>query len=171
MNEPTSHSLNLPPYPRFPVLASAAVRLRQVRPADADSLLEISFYDARPARDAADAAEMQARINADYRYGTSVHWAIVSVATAEVVGTVGFYRGFGDGTGELGCVLKPAFQGQGLMREAMRLAIAFGLHRMQLAQIVAVTTRQNARAINLLEKLGFRKAADLAGDELRYCWV
>ncbi|GAB3869275.1 hypothetical protein GCM10028824_15950 [Hymenobacter segetis] len=160
--------MNLPPYPVFPVLASATVRLRQVVPADSSSLLEISFYNARPAQNAPEAAEMQEKINADYRNGSSIHWAIVSVATNEVVGTLGFYRGFADGTGELGCVLKPAFRGRGLMAEAMRLAIEFGRRDMQLARITTITTRPNGPAIRLLERLGFRKSADLPDDELCY---
>jgi ribosomal-protein-alanine N-acetyltransferase len=160
--------VNLPPYPVFPVLASCAVTLRQVSPADAASLLEISFYDAHPARSPAEAAEMQEKINADYRAGSCIHWVIVSTATAEVVGTLGFYRGFAHGAGELGCVLKPAFRSQGYMHEAMKLAIEFGRHTMHLAQITAITTRQNGAASRLLERLGFRKTADLVGDELAY---
>jgi ribosomal-protein-alanine N-acetyltransferase len=160
--------MKLPPYPSFPVLSSGVVTLRQVQAADSNSLLEISFYNAQPAQHLAEAAAMQEKINRDYQRGTSIHWAIVRVATAEVVGTIGFYRGFKNETGELGCVLKPAFRGQGLMREAMKLAIEFGLGEMQLTQIIAVTTMQNAQAINLLEKLGFRKSADLPGDELVY---
>jgi ribosomal-protein-alanine N-acetyltransferase len=143
--------------------------LRQVLPTDADSLLEISFYDARPARDIADAAVMQAKIDADYQAGTAIHWVIVRAATAEVVGTLGFYRGFENEAGELGCVLKPAFRGQGLMREAMKLATEFGLHTMNLAQITAITTHPNGAAIRLLEGLGFRKTADLPDDVLAYC--
>ncbi|MCI1186406.1 GNAT family N-acetyltransferase [Hymenobacter sp. DH14] len=160
--------MNLPPYSRFPVLASATVLLRPVQPADAESLFEISFYDARPAQNPPEAAAMQARIAADYQLGTAIHWAIVRVATAEVVGTLGFYRGFAHSTGELGCVLKPAFRGLGLMRAAMQLAIDFGLHEMKLAQLVAVTTRPNEAAIRLLERLGFAETADLPGEAVAY---
>lgn len=160
--------MKLPPYPVFPVLASATVLLRQVLPTDAASLFEISFYDALPAQNAREAAEMQEKINADYQNGSSVHWAIVRVATNEVAGTLGFYRGFAGGSGELGCVLKPAFRGQGLMAEALRLAIGFGFGEMQLAHVTATTTRPNGPAIRLLERLGFRQAAALPGDELAY---
>ena len=163
--------MNRPPYLRFPVLASDVVLLRQVLPADGGSLLEISFYDARPAQNAQEAAEMQEKINADYQAGSSIHWAIVRKATAEVVGTLGFYRGFANDVGELGCVLKPALRGQGLMAEAMKLVIDFGLRQMELAQITAITTQSNVPAIALLARLGFRKTAHLAGDELRYCYL
>jgi ribosomal-protein-alanine N-acetyltransferase len=144
------------------------VLLRPVRPADAESLFEISFYDARPAQTLPEAAEMQERINADYQRGTAIHWAILRVATAEVVGTLGYYRGFAHGVGELGCVLKPAFRGQGLMKEAMRLAVGYGLHEMKLAQVTAVTARQNGPAVRLLERLGFEQMAALPGDAVAY---
>ncbi|GAB3857166.1 hypothetical protein GCM10028822_30430 [Hymenobacter terrigena] len=161
--------MNLPPYPIFPVLISGAVLLRQVMPADSSSLLEISFYDARLAQTAQEAAEMQEKIKADYQRGSSIHWAIVSNATNEVVGTLGFYRGFTDGVGELGCVLKPAFRGRGLMAEAMKLAIEFGRREMKLAHITAITTRQNGPAIRLLEKLGFHRTSSLTSEDLSYC--
>ncbi|MBD2721932.1 GNAT family N-acetyltransferase [Hymenobacter armeniacus] len=160
--------MNLPPFHSFPVLTSGTVLLRQVEPADASSLLEISFYDARPARNPGEAAQMQQKINADYRAGTGIHWVIVSSATAEVVGTVGYYRGFAHSVGELGCVLKPAFRGQGLMSQAMKLAIGFGLGTMLLSQVKAITGRQNAAAIRLLGRLGFRQTANLANDEVAY---
>ena len=111
---------------------------------------------------------MQEKISADYRNGSCIHWAIVIVATDEMVGTLGFYRGFAGGAGEPGCVLKPAFRGRGLMAEAMRLAIKFGRYQMQLSHITATTTRPNDPAIKLLEKLGFRKTAELPGNELSY---
>lgn len=163
--------MNLPPYHHFPELTSSAVVLRQVSPADANSLLEISFYDARPAHSLADAAAMQEKISADYWAGSCIHWVIAKTATAEVVGTLGFYRGFAHGIGELGCVLKPAYRGQGLMSEAMKLVMEFGVNTMQLAQITAITTRQNGAAVNLLERLGFRKTADLPDGEVAYCYI
>ncbi|MBO2009359.1 GNAT family N-acetyltransferase [Hymenobacter negativus] len=163
--------MNLPPFPRFPELTSGVVTLRQVSSADASSLFEITFYDARPARDLAEAAEMEEKISADYQAGSGIQWVIVRTATAEVVGTVSFHGGFAHGIGELGCVLKPAYRGQGLMSEAIKLAIGFGLRTMHLTQITAITTRQNGAAINLLERLGFRKTADLAADNLAYCFA
>lgn len=65
--------MNLPPYSNFPELISDTLTLRKIVNGDIESLIEISFYDARPAVTAKDAAEMQERINLDYQNGSSIH--------------------------------------------------------------------------------------------------
>ncbi|MBW8361321.1 MAG: GNAT family N-acetyltransferase [Kaistella sp.] len=45
-----------------------------------------------------------------------------------MVGTCGFYRGFANEEGELGCILLSRYRGQGFMTGALRAAIDFGLH-------------------------------------------
>ena len=87
------------------------------------------------------------------------------------MGTVGYYRGFKNGTGELGCVLKPEFQGKGLMTEAMKLAIEFGINEMKLRKIGATTSRENKPAIQLLKRLSFVKAKDLDDDGVEYVFI
>ena len=87
------------------------------------------------------------------------------------MGTVGYYRGFQNGASELGCVLKPKFQGKGLMTEAMNLAIDFGIKDMELKNIGAITSKDNQPEIQLLERLNFVKTKDLDDDELEYRFV
>src|SRR5690606_3954149 len=103
--------INLPPYLRFPVLLHERIVLRQVFPADLKSLVEISYYDAVQAKTVEEAAEMQLRINLDYCAGGSIHWLITDNGSTNIVGTCGFYRGFENGEGELGCILLPAYRG------------------------------------------------------------
>ncbi len=163
--------MNLPPYSNFPELISDTLILREILSGDIESLIEISFYDARPAVTAKDAAEMQERINLDYQNGSSIHWGIADKKTNLIMGTVGYYRGFKNGAGELGCVLKPKFQGKGFMTEAMNLAIDFGIKDMELKNIEAITSKDNQPAIQLLERLNFIKTKDLDDDELEYRFV
>ncbi len=160
--------MNLPPYDKFPEIASDAIVLRQIRAKDIKDLVEISFYDSRPALTIEDAIEMQNKINSDYQNGSSVHWGIAGKQTDEVMGTLGYYRGLGNGVGELGCVLRPGFRGQGFMTAAMKLAIEFGFTTMGLAKIVATTTKQNHRAVKLLARLGFVNMAGLQEDIMEY---
>lgn len=158
----------LPPYDAYPTVANDAVRLRPIGDADIAEVVEISFYDAQPARSIEQAREMQARIDADYARGDSIHWGIEDLATGRLVGTCGYYRGFVDATGELGCVLRPAFRGQGYMTQAMGLAIAFGRAPMGLARITAVTTPDNGPAIRLLERLHFKRERESADGDLTF---
>ncbi|NML69292.1 GNAT family N-acetyltransferase [Chryseobacterium sp. RP-3-3] len=152
----------------FPYITGDRVSLRQIKDADLNDLIEISFYDAIQAKTVQQAAEMQAKINQDYLDGNSIHWGIVDNVTDKIVGTCGYYRGLDKGEGELGCVLLSQYYGKGYMTNGMLLAIDFGLNQMGLKRIWAATSQQNGPAIKLLERLNFVKTADLDDDEIEY---
>lgn len=138
-----------------PVLSNHRLVLRGLGAADVPSIVELSFYDGIPARSEAEALVMFERIAADCAQGESVHWGICLKSTGEVVGTCGFYRGFPEGIGEVGYVLKEAYRGQGIMTEAVRLVVAFGLTEMGLRRIVASTERTNLASVAVLKRVGF----------------
>ena len=158
----------LPPYDNFPELSEGKIALHQILAEDIGELIEISFYDAVPAKSVAEAKAMQDKINEDYLAGNSIHWGIRDQLTNKIVGTCGYYRGFEQKSGELGCVLLPQYYGQGYMTAAMLLAIDFGLNNMGLKRIWAATGKDNSKAIKLLERLHFRKVADLEDKEIEY---
>ncbi len=160
--------MKLPPYSIFPNISGDKVSLRQIQVSDMDELVEISFYDAVQAKTVQEASEMQTKIDKDYLDGNSVHWGIVDNLSDRIVGTCGYYRGFENGKGELGCVLLPHYRGKGFMTSAMSLAIEFGLNTIGLKRIWAVTSQNNTQAIALLERLDFRKIAELADNEVEY---
>jgi [ribosomal protein S5]-alanine N-acetyltransferase len=160
--------MRLPPYDKFPSISDDKILLRQIQLSDINDIIEISFYDSIQASTLTQAIEMQAKINEDYNNGNSIHWGIVDVLTNKIVGTCGYYRGFENGQGELGCVLLPQYRGQGYMTLALLLAIDFGHHNIGLKRIWALTTKQNERAIKLIEKLNFIKIADLEDNEVEY---
>lgn len=160
--------MRLPPYNIFPEISGDRISLRQVQLSDLSDLIEICFYDSVQASSLQQAGEMQEKINTDYMQGNTVHWGIADKATNKILGTCGYYRGFDDGAGELGCVLLPEFQSQGFMKEAMELAIEFGLQNMGLQRIWAVTTTENVQALRLLDRLGFEEVRKLTGDEIEY---
>jgi ribosomal-protein-alanine N-acetyltransferase len=160
--------MRLPPYDIFPIISDDRISLRQIMTADIEDLIEISFYDAIQATTLQQAAEMQDKINKDYIEGNSIHWGIADNLTNKIIGTCGYYRGLDQGTGELGCVLLPQYRGQGFMTSAMLLAIDFGLNTIGLKRVWAITTKQNEKAIKLLEQLNFTKIADLDDNEIEY---
>ncbi|MDF1517058.1 MAG: GNAT family N-acetyltransferase [Lutibacter sp.] len=160
--------MNLPPFNIFPLLSDDKIRLRQIIASDMNELLEISYYDAKQAKNVAQAIEMQAKIDTDYDEGNSIHWGIEDISTNKIVGTCGYYRGLNKGEGELGGVLLPQFRGQGFMTNAMQLAIDFGLKNMELKRIWAITSKQNTQAIKLLKRLNFIKFTVLSDDEIEY---
>lgn len=160
--------MNLPPFSNFPIISDDKIRLRQIVASDMNDLVEISFYDAKQAKNIAQAIDMQTKINKDYDEGNSIHWGIEDISTNKIMGTCGYYRGFNKGEGELGCVLLPKFRGQGFMSKAMLLAIDFGIKNMGLKRIWAITTEQNNQAIKLLERLNFIKLTHLPSDEIEF---
>ena len=160
--------MRLPPYDKFPIVSGDKVMLRQIQLSDINDIIDISFYDSVQATTLAQAVEMQAKINTDYSNGNSIHWGIVDKLTNKIVGTCGYYRGLDKGEGELGCVLLPRYRGQGYMTNALILAIAFGINNIGLKRIWAATTKQNEKAIKLIEKLNFIKVADLNDNEVEY---
>lgn len=150
--------MQLPPYDVFPTIHADRIILREILRSDLEHILEISFYDGKPAADTAEALEMLQRIEQDYLNGETVHWGIADKNSNVIMGTCGYYRGFQGGGGELGCILRPAFRGQGIMKEAIQAASDFGQQQMGLQHIFAVTTRQNQKALALLDRLGFVQA-------------
>ena len=138
-----------------PTLTGDRIALRAIRPADVNDIVDISVYDGVVASCTAEARAMLQRIVADAVRGDTVHWGITRTGSDTVVGTIGFYRGFADGTGEVGYVLRAPFRRQGLMREALGLVVAFGFRRLGLTRIVARTDPANDASIALLGSIGF----------------
>ena len=163
-----SCEMKLPPYHTFPNILAEKISLRQIQPSDINDIIEISFYDGIQATTAQQAIEMQDKINKDYSDGNSIHWGIAEKVTDKIVGTCGYYRGLDKGTGELGCVLSPQYQGQGFMTLSMSLAIDFGINNIGLKRIYAITSKDNDKARKLLDRLNFIKIAELEDDEIEY---
>jgi ribosomal-protein-alanine N-acetyltransferase len=150
-----SADASIPTTVRAPTLVGERVVLRAVRPEDVADIVDISVYDGVTAANEAEALAMLRRIEADAARGETVHWGICLAGSDVVVGTIGFYRGFAGGTGEVGYVMRSPFRRRGLMREALALVVDYGLGSLGLATIQARTAADNAASIGLLERLGF----------------
>jgi len=160
--------MNLPPFNKFPKLSSEKILLREILVVDIPDIVEISYYNGKQAENLTQAMDMQESINQGYILGNSIHWGIINRTSNEIMGTCGYYRGFKKGTGELGFILLANFRRQGIMTEALKLAIDLGINKMKLHRIVAITGKQNHNAIKLLERLNFRVADDLQNEEIKY---
>lgn len=164
----TISKIKLPPYSDFPLISNERVLLRQIKDSDINDIVEISYYDSKQATTIEQASEMNDRIITDYKSGNSIHWGIVDKQTHKIVGTCGYYRGFANHAGELGCVLLPQYRGKGFMTAAMLLAINFGFNEIGLKRIWAITSQQNQKAIQLLQVLNFAKVKVLDYDEVEF---
>lgn len=160
--------MQLPPYKTFPQISDERIVLREIKTSDLKDLIEISYYDAIPAKNESEAQDMQNIIYQDYLEGNSIHWGIVDRVTNKIVGTCGYYRGFENESGELGCVLLPNFRGKGYMTAAMKLAIEFGQKEMKLKRIWSATDRENEDAVKLLSRLNFIKINNFEADDIQF---
>jgi len=142
------------------MLISNQIVLRQIINADADEIMEISYYDGIQACNPNEAIEMQKKISQDYLQGDSIHWGIIDAQSSKLVGTCGYYRGFANNIGELGYVLKPSFEGKGYMTNALKKAIEFGIDIIGLHKIIAITEKSNIKSQNVLKKLNFVQEAE-----------
>ena len=142
-----------------PMLTNTRVILRAITPSDLDAIIEISVYDGVFAETRADARAILARIDEDQAEGNSLHWGICELGRDEVLGNIGFYRGFTGGVGEVGYVMRPAYRGLGLMTAALRSVVAFGFGQLGLVAVVAHTAPSNEASIALLRRAGFAEVA------------
>lgn len=147
----------------IPRLEDERVYLRPLTPSDVADIREISFYDGCAAESTEEALAMLERIEEDVARGESVHWGVFLQGTDTCVGTCGFYRGFAEGTGEIGYVMRERFRGQGIMTAAVTLVVAHGFRGMGLERIVADVAPDNEASTRLLERLGFRLEREVDG--------
>ncbi len=162
--------MNLPPYRVFPELRLENLLLRETTEADTPSLLEILTYDGKVAETLEEGMGIIRKIHQNYLDGDTVNWVIEDISTHQPVGFVGYYRGFENGIGELGCILKEEFRGLGLMSPSLLLAAEFGKHQMKLNMVTALTTAENEKAIALLNRNNFIQEKELSGVYLRFVY-
>ncbi|MFL9485285.1 GNAT family N-acetyltransferase [Chitinophagaceae bacterium LWZ2-11] len=153
----------LPTLINFPVLTTERLVLRHLTNEDAlpihslRSNEEVNKYlDRAPSTDIADALAFIRNIGKYINSQASVYWAITLKNDNTLIGTVCFWNfDLENETIELGYELLPAFQGKGIMAEAVRKVILYGFNEMKAATITASPSADNAASKILLEKAGF----------------
>ena len=92
-----------------------------------------------------------------YREGQLFDWAIIHRSDKKMIGTVGFTRFHYDTcSAEVGYVLNPAYQGQGLATEALRAVIRFGFEELFLHRIEARYMVGNEKSRAVMERCGMQ---------------
>lgn len=100
-----------------------------------------------------DAKDLYNRSHRGFQEQSAITWAME--CDGQLVGTIGFYRGFENETGEVGYIMKQAFQRRGFMSEALEAVTRFGFEAMQLQRITAYTDINNRASVSLLVKHHF----------------
>lgn len=156
----------------LPDLLTERLLLRPLVPGDETDLFllrsdgEVNRYlDRDIPRDASETQQFIQTISEGILEHKSVYWAITlgeegsgdgGVCPGKLIGCICLYNFSEDRlTAELGYELHPAFQGRGIMQEAVTKVLWFGFRILGLKRIEADTHRDNRRSVHLLEKTGF----------------
>lgn len=149
----------------FPVLETDRMILRQVKTTDVDAIFQLRNdtqtveYTARPPYESKKEAVDQINKMLDaYLSGDGLSWSITLKGSDEMIGGIGFWRMIREHyRAEIGYSLLPQYWNQGLMTEAIKKVVPFGLDEVGLHSIEANLNPHNMASIRILEKAGFVK--------------
>lgn len=166
----THNTLLRPPFDTFPELTGDRILLLEMLPEHAHPLHEIMFFDGQASPDQSETVAIIHKIREEYLKGNTVNWVVLEKQHREPIGTIGYYRGFEQETGEIGFVQRPAFREQGYMSEALKLIVKFGLEHMRLRKIIAITSPSNEPAVRLLNRNQFNRTMQVDAEYAQYVY-
>ncbi len=157
--------------PRFPVLLTDRLVLREITPDDAPfwlrnfsdpEVVELTAYEAPRDLEAAK-GEIERFCTRPFREETGIRWGISLKDRGELIGTLGYHAWVQgrDRHARMGYDLLPEHRRQGIMTEAMRVALAYGFKTMVLNRVEVLVDPRNLPSIRLAERLGFHRDAYL----------
>ena len=136
-----------------PIIEVEAYTLKAIGSSDLKEIEELCSY--YPPERRISATALLEKINQEYSDKNGINWGIY--LKNELVGTIGFYRGFDKDEGELGYVLRSDFRNKGIGSICAKAVVKTGLELMQLKAIEAYTAFDNLPSQKLLEKVGFNR--------------
>ena len=148
----------------FPILTTERLTLRQLVINDEQEIFtlrsdsEINKYlDRQIAHTIDDARNFINKVNENINKNDSLYWAITFSDKNILVGTICLFS-FSDENDEceIGYELLTNFQGQGIMKEAVKKVIDYAFNTIKIQKIEAFFHRDNQSSIKLLEKFSFR---------------
>ena len=152
----------------FPSLDTPRLHLRQLLHKDAKDLLALrsnetvnKYLNRPPTTTIEEAKAFIERINAGIANNQSLYWVICGKNETDLIGTVCLWNFSEDQTtAETGYELSPAFQGKGLMNEALQAVLNYSRDELHLKNIEAFTHKDNKASQALLEKNGFKQETE-----------
>jgi RimJ/RimL family protein N-acetyltransferase len=147
----------------FPILETARLRLRKIGLPDQEEFFMLrssktvmKYIDRPLAKSREDATQLIKMMVELIDNNQGLTWAISLLEKPKMIGTVHLWKISPENhRAEIGYLLDPAFQGQGLMHETLQTVIHYGFYRLKLHSIEANVNPENMASIRLLEKIGF----------------
>ena len=154
--------------PLAPTIEWGTLRLRGLRSNDAASLLAylqnpvVIEHTSYPAQDLASVEALIEKSQQGYNERSSCKWALVMASNDALIGTCGFNTWAPEhGSAELAYDLSPEYWGEGLMSQAVGVALDWAFTTAGFNRIHALVMVSNARSSRLLERRGFRQEGTL----------
>lgn len=118
------------------------------------------FIDRPIAKTIEDASHLIKIINDALYKNEGITWAITIKNESKLIGTIGFWRILKEHhRAEIGYLLGPAYQGKGIMYEAVSEILNYGFNTMKLHSVEANVNPDNSSSIKLLERTRFTREA------------
>jgi ribosomal-protein-alanine N-acetyltransferase len=163
-------SVNFSP---FPILETPRLLLRRVANGDVDAVFrlrsntETMKYVPRPLVTTNEEALAHiATIEEKIVANTGINWAITLKGNDTFIGIIGHYKiQFENYRSEIGYMLLPEFNGQGIVSEAVKRVVEYGFDELRLHSIEAIIDPDNIASARVLEKNDFIKEAHLKENE------
>lgn len=152
----------------FPVIKTSRLVLRKLKREDENEVYELRtdeevnrYLGREKAKSIEDARTFISKILENVSTNQAILWAITLKDDDRLIGSLVYYNiSPKDSRAELGYELSPAFQGKGIMKEAVEAVIQTGFNQFGFESIEAWPTKDNIRSIQLLEKLNFKIVPD-----------
>ena len=149
-------------FSKIPTLETDRFILRQIILDDIDDMYEYAknpevaeYLTWSPHIDKAYTFEYVSYLQDRYKAGEFYDWAVVDKASGKMIGTCGFTRfDYFNDCGEIGYVINPNFQGQGVATEVLGRTIRFGFEKLNLHRIECRFMIENEGSRRVMEKNG-----------------
>ena len=151
----------------FPILITERLRLRKIGHEDDDSFFALRssktvmrYIDRPLAKTKEDVISLIDMMAGLIESNEGLTWTITRKEDPLMIGTVHLWKISKENhRAEIGYLLDPVWQGQGIMRETLEAVIHFGFHSINLHSIEADVSPDNNASFHLLERCGFVREA------------
>ncbi len=157
----------------FKNLETERLLLRRVAPTDVNEIIELrgntetmKFIPRPLVTNTEEALAHYHLINDKIESNEGINWAITIKGNPKLIGIMGHYRiQLEHYRSEVGYMILPQFNGQGITAEALKAVLAYGFDDMGLHSVEGVLDAENHSSERVLQKSGFVKEAHFLENE------
>ena len=165
--------MSSPLFSSFPVLASERLSLRKLSINDSAEIFALrtdvrvnQYLDRSKPDNISKVIEFINLVNKGIDEGRSLYWAICLRDNPQLAGTICLWNFSADQKqAEIGFELSPAYQGMGIMQEAVSCVLEYACDTISLKVIDAFVHKENLKSIRLLEKNNFLLQPDRSDED------